>query len=472
MQSLSTPQVIPAPVANTGLKNVIPDAATGTYLASIAEGFPEITMTAKDDGGIPPDGKDFNGLFNLISDFYFYTQNGGKYTFVQDVSDAIGGYPQGAILYYKDSDGFIIQVESLIENNTYNFVTTPSYIDGAHWGIVQSLSYHPALFSTEWSDHIRNDVQWLRADTFSWQSGVVYNAAYQHLVDDIDGITAETETIAGTTITFYRATDGHKICLAAQESNVTAIYNATGVAWYYILDTVNEQFKLPRTKYAFDGLRTGVGNYIEAGAPNIVGILGSSRSFDGNASGAFSVEAGDNAPGTGSTGSTSYKHKFSAADSNSIYGNSTTVQPPATEMYLYFYVGNFTQTALENTAGITAATLQTKADLDLGNTVPSQSFKTKVIGWGMPDYSAGTSLTLSTTNQTISSKGFIYCGNTYNGISNTTRSIYINDVRFSIVGSGSGNNYGSVLIPVDVGDTYKVDITTGIEAMFFPCKGA
>lgn len=58
-----------------------------------------------------------------------------------------------------------------------------------------------------------------------------------------------SETIAGVTITYYLADDGHKICPASEESNATAIYNAIGVAWYYILDTANQQFKLPRTKH-------------------------------------------------------------------------------------------------------------------------------------------------------------------------------------------------------------------------------
>lgn len=56
----------------------------------------------------------------------------------------------------------------------------------------------------------------------------------------------QTETIAGTTITYYLAVDGHKICLPDQETNIDAIYAATGVAWYYILDNVNQRFKLPR----------------------------------------------------------------------------------------------------------------------------------------------------------------------------------------------------------------------------------
>ena len=110
----------------------------------------------------------------------------------------------------------------------------------------QKLNLPFTLFQYQFTDHILNNASWLRADTFSWASGAVYVSAYEHLVDDIDNITAETETIAGYTVTFYRATDGHKICLADQESTVADIFTATGVAWYYILDTANQRFKLPK----------------------------------------------------------------------------------------------------------------------------------------------------------------------------------------------------------------------------------
>lgn len=394
MQTLTKPQVLPAPIADTGLKNVIPDNPTGTYLASVKGGFPEITMTAKADGGIPPDGKDLNGFYNILSQFYYFQQNGGVFTFDQDVSDAIGGYPQGAILYYKNSDGAIQRVESLIESNTYNFVSDPSYIDGSHWGIVQDLGYHPTLFSVEWSDHIRNDIQWLRADAFSWQDGTTYSQAYQHLVDDIDGITAETETISGTIITFYRATDGHKICLANQESNVSAVYTATGVAWYYILDTDNTRFKLPRTKYAFDGLRANVGDYIEAGLPNIIGSINFSRCEMGSPTGAFKRTNTFGTP-IGTSGSVNCGTlEIDASESSSIYGNNTTVQSPATEMYLYFYVGNFTQTALENTAGLNAELFNDKLDVGLGNI--TNSSKQTLLRWSMPDYTAGIDVSSAT----------------------------------------------------------------------------
>lgn len=124
------------------------------------------------------------------------------------------------------------------------------------------------LLSFMWADHVLNDISWLRADTFSWQSGAVYQAAYQHLTADITGKTLQSETVAGTTIQFYLADDRHKICPASEESNVTAIYNATGVAWYYIIDTTNQRFKLPRTKFGFTGLRDTVGKYVAAGLPD------------------------------------------------------------------------------------------------------------------------------------------------------------------------------------------------------------
>ena len=272
------------------------------------------------------------------------------------------------------------------------------------------------LFDCKWADHILNNISWLRADTFSWQSGDVYVAAYEHLVadyesattgyswtGDITGIiyvtkgmpsvgdtvvgggytvgevsslgitvykngspyetatlksavsginTSQTDTIGDITITYYLAEDGHKICLPDQESNLVALYEATGVAWYYILDTTNRQFKLPRTKFGFTGIRSGVGGYVTPGLPN---ITGQSNVWGSNSeSGALKTTI----TSTFGFGSKVYSVVgnigLDASKSNAIYGNSTTVQPPATQMYLYFYVGNFTQSAIEQTAGLNA----------------------------------------------------------------------------------------------------------------------
>lgn len=158
----------------------------------------------------------------------------------------------------------------------------------------------------------------------------------------VEATVAQRETVNGTTIVYYQADDGHKICPASQESNVAAIYNATGVAWYYIIDTTKQQFKLPRTKFGFTGIRNGVGGFVNAGLPNITGAFRGRNAFnDGPVSytGAFGVVYSGSTSGASGAGSSPYYFDFDASRSSSIYGKSDTVQPKATQMYLYFYVG-------------------------------------------------------------------------------------------------------------------------------------
>lgn len=246
--------------------------------------------------------------------------------------------------------------------------------DGQTVGGIKIGERNMPLLTPMWSDHILNDMSWLHADTFSWHSEDFYKAVYDHLAADIDGKTAEEETVDNITVSFYRADDGHKICTPDQESNLVALYEATGVAWYYILDTDNKQFKLPRTKWGFTGLRDSVGGYVAPGLPNITGVMslvgasnsGFYSSYDSTsaiyASGSKNAQLNNQSGGT-----TNDRINIDAARSNAIYGASDTVQPPATQMYLYFYVGSFEQSAIEQTAGITAETLNGKADKDLGN---------------------------------------------------------------------------------------------------------
>ena len=221
------------------------------------------------------------------------------------------------------------------------------------------------LFDFKWSDHLVNQQEWLRADTFTWHDGTVYQNAYQHLADDIVGKTTQTETIAGTTITFYLADDGHKIVDSSQEANVGQIFLDTGVAWYYILDETNTKFKLPRTEHGVVGVRGNVGDYVEPGLPNITGSFGSHNASLSGGTNAFTPTSYVSSAGLSGVGSFPSVMNFSAQSSNSIYGNSTTVQPPATQMYLYFYIGEFTQTATQNTAGLNAELFNSKADLSM-----------------------------------------------------------------------------------------------------------
>lgn len=127
------PLAIGTPIAVNGDKNIPNQTATGTDTSSINAGFLPITSEPLDDGGVAPERTDFNGMFYLSTDQRVFLQNGGVITYNTDVATAIGGYPQDAVLGYIDTSGNFGFVKSLINNNQYDFVTNPSYIDGSHW---------------------------------------------------------------------------------------------------------------------------------------------------------------------------------------------------------------------------------------------------------------------------------------------------------------------------------------------------
>ena len=226
--------------------------------------------------------------------------------------------------------------------------------------IIAGTTVNPDLFDFKWADHILNDISWVRADTFSWQDGNFYTALYNHLAADANGKTPQTETISGVTITYYLADDGHKIVGPNEESNVVAIYNATGIAWYYILDETNTRFKLPRTKFGFTGMRDSVGKYVAPGLPdhthNVKYRQNDATGYHAN---------GTYVPHLWTSGYT-YRGDTpatkGASETNPIYGASTTVQPPATQMYLYFYAGNYTPSAVAQTAGLNTELFNNKVD--------------------------------------------------------------------------------------------------------------
>lgn len=133
MNSLQAPETLKLPFANNGQKNDIPLVAEGanSNKATLTDGFPPITMKPKDEGGLPPEGKDFNGILYLATSFYFALQNGWLPTFEQSVSDAIGGYAKGAILWYTAGESRQA-LQSTKNDNTDNFNTDPSVI-GTSW---------------------------------------------------------------------------------------------------------------------------------------------------------------------------------------------------------------------------------------------------------------------------------------------------------------------------------------------------
>lgn len=336
--------------------------------------------------------------------------------------------------------------------------------------VAQSVAASMPLFTCQFTDHLLNDASYLRADTFSWQSGSVYISAYQHLVSDISGITSETETISGTTVTFYRSSDGHKICLANQESNIQTIYTATGVAWYYILDTTNTRFKLPRTKFGFNGLRADVGNYIYPTLPNITGTFSVVRKGgrdNPGPTGAFTQTTWNARNGSGG-GDDDFggTYTLDASLSNPIYQNGATVQQAATQMYLYFYVGNTVQNQTTIDVGQITETLNSKAETALSNVTNTGT--SSAAGWAMPS-NVYTNLTLGASDSTYTApaNGWFVLEKIANGVGQEIRITNESNGLSAYVESATNSAAMNVNIQCKKGDVTRIYYSAGGNTLIF-----
>lgn len=97
--------------------------------ASWSKGFPIATMTAISAGGVPPEGKDLNGVLNAISEHTVFTEGGGQYRWSDEYVAAKGGYAKGAVIQSDSGDFSYI---STIDGNSINFNSDPSSI-GDEW---------------------------------------------------------------------------------------------------------------------------------------------------------------------------------------------------------------------------------------------------------------------------------------------------------------------------------------------------
>ncbi|TNH44411.1 hypothetical protein [Photorhabdus luminescens] len=120
MKLTEKPTLITVPFAKDGNYNEIATKSTENSLAkgiaTYQSGFPPLTMTAISAGGIPPSGKDMNGILNDITAAIRYSMSGGLYSYDADFSAATDGYPKGAIV--ASYDGSKIWWNGVEDNNT------------------------------------------------------------------------------------------------------------------------------------------------------------------------------------------------------------------------------------------------------------------------------------------------------------------------------------------------------------------
>ncbi|MEY0600032.1 hypothetical protein AB7340_20250 [Providencia alcalifaciens] len=137
---MNNPKLIVVPFAEDGQKDEIPvtrEPSMPTQKATWDLGFPPATMLPESAGGLPPRGRDFNGIFNQISEMLVHFSKGGRIKFSESYAEEIGGYQKGAIL---QSDDETKDYQSLIDENKVNFNTASSAQINAAWKLVSTAS--------------------------------------------------------------------------------------------------------------------------------------------------------------------------------------------------------------------------------------------------------------------------------------------------------------------------------------------
>lgn len=133
--------------------------------------------------------------------------------------------------------------------------------------------------------------------------------------------------------------------------------------------------------------------------------------------------------------------------------------------------GTLSPYELYGTPDTTSEQLKNKLDVGLENAVAET--KTTIVGWGIPDYSAGVSFTPAVgTTFTAPSDGIALV---YLSVTGGNGNLVFNGTTIGLFG-GSNANHNNFLLPVNKGDIITVTMNVGAIGNsignFYPLKGA
>ena len=264
------------------------------------------------------------------------------------------------------------------------------------------------------------------------------------------------------------------------EANWQSAVTQYGVCGKFVYDSANNTVRLPKITGIVEGTTdvTALGDLVEAGLPNITGTylargLGTLYTNSGALTTTASAEV--TYASHNSTAANIPNIAIDASLSNSIYGNSDTVQPQAIKVLYYIVIATSTKIDIQVDIDEIATDLNSKADVDGSNMV--SSVKNFDGGWVNSYLQLASSVAISTSaDQTYSLSSYLP-NDGYNyevligaNISISTNSkfcnIYAHTDLFSegigiVGGSKSGTTYGfyscgSAVLPVGMGRTITI----------------
>lgn len=198
--------------------------------------------------------EDTNALLYLITRQLAYLYQMGTPEYDEETT-----YYRGSIVLSPDGSGSWFK--SIADENLANPLT-----DGRYWAAVELGKQGQPLFTKTIQDHVlqgEDSIGW--ALQGSLVDGTVYQGAFEKLLEQYN---------AGTSITYRGIScvltpDYRYIALPEQKNAIDNLFNTTGIADFYILDTSNTNFYLPKNSkfLQFTTNASALNQYQSAGLP-------------------------------------------------------------------------------------------------------------------------------------------------------------------------------------------------------------
>ena len=382
----------------------------------------------------------------------------------------VGGSHAGALYRFNSSIGsrpkgeggstFGIGLDASLSSSTYQnnapvqqeAILYPYFIQVAT-GVEESVDVtreielnNPfSLLDYKWSEYEITNASWLLSNG-AFHSGTVYKSVYELLLKIYNG----TET-----------KDGVSVKLSTED------YTDTD----FVINTADTTFRLPiKVKLASGNAIVGNGKALMLTNGTETGALSACGSgASGNVAGFLRPVNGADGINIGDTAETTLASLFATDKAIGIVSDplKSGIETSSSGLKLYFYVGETVQDANV----INASGVLTRVANSIDRT--SATDRETVVGWGMPDYSAG----IDVTNSFLSGQktytppvngylnAFVDNNNEFNivEVTSNARIIFINGESYEVIQSQ---------VQVLKGQTYKnISNRSGNSVIFYPMKG-
>ena len=347
---VNQPAILSGAFAAEGDKNTIPANNDGlSGLASIAKGFPPITQVPLAQGGLPPQRQDFNGIFNLFSQFLLYAQNGGVYAY----NNTLDYQPPCIISYEGEFYSCVAEngpstsagVQP-VTNTTYweKLVPDVAVMKGATASAAGASGLVPAPAQNQQKNFLTGAGIWQAIATTEQAQAGTDDSAPMTALKVKQAITAQVQGIPIGDVVYrpflmngYVKANGATVNRSdyptlVQYANENNLWTSNPASEPYKYGNGNGSTTMTLPDYRNRVIQGGDNiSIISAGLPN---ITGSTAAYLGGNHHDIGALYSANSPSDGTfniSGTTYIKQQIliDASRSNAIYGASATVQPPA-----------------------------------------------------------------------------------------------------------------------------------------------